>query len=384
MHTRLCDWGVAGFLLQEGNRAREVRRVLGEVAGGRMGLKVAFVANDFSACRVKMWRLVERLYGKGCVDLYMLNTIQKQSGLRDDRCHKWSVKAVDQLAKKIRKHDVIHVFCDNTAVTESLIRRMPDRKLVVHRHDLSSLRGLPDPTEVWVTKHSRTRVIATSPIHLEWLAKQAKWKQVTLIPNAPLFSECLDSPPEKRKPGLVYYGGLVKSPTSSGVGYRHYFPQWQVLGEAGIEVHVYPKPTRLAKELRQYYQKIPNCHVHGTIVEEKIIQVVSQYEVSFIGYNDVGVAAVKHRYAMTCWPNKTFDPIAAGTPLLGYRTGVTESLWKDQWGVATQSIDGLVEGYHKARQLRPDWKVLRKKYTLDQYIPALKRLYSEVMSTKNN
>ena len=345
-------------------------------------MKVAFVANDFSACRVKMWRLIERLYGKHCVDLFMANKIQKQSGLRDDRCHKWSSKNIPQLAKDLKKHDVIHFFCENTAAVHEFLQIFKTKRVILHRHDISSLRGVPDPTESSVLKHRRTRIIATSPEHIEWLAKMAPKKKILLIPNAPTLADCVNVPLEKRKPGIVYYGGLVLSPASkdNGVGYRYYFPQWQTLGEAGIPVHVYPKQTKNEKALKQFYQKIPNCEVHSPVAEEKIIKVISQYEVSFIGYNDVGVDPVRHSYAMTCWPNKTFDPIAAGTPLLGYRTGVTESLWQDKWGIATNAIDELVQGYQKAKALRPDWNKLRQNYTLDQYIPALKSLYAEVLS----
>ncbi len=347
-----------------------------------MAMKVAFIANDFSGCRIKMWRLVERLYGKHSVDLFMANTIQKQTGLREDRCHNWSAKNIPQLAKQLRKHDVIHFFCENTASVSELLEVFKSHRIILHRHDISSLRGIADPTESSVLKHRRTRIIATSPAHVEWLARMAPKKKIVLIPNAPTLAECVEMPQEKRKPGVVYYGGLVLSPSSkdNGVGYRYYYPQWQALGEAGIPIHVYPKLTKKNEALKQLYQKIPNCVVHNSVPEEKIIKLLAQYQVSFIGYNDFGVDPKRHSYAMTCWPNKAFDPIAAGTPLLGYRTGITESLWKDKWGVATNSLDELVAGYHKAKAMQPDWQKLRQAYTLDQYIPALKALYAEVLN----
>jgi hypothetical protein len=61
--------------------------------------------------------------------------------------------------------------------------------------------------------------------------------------------------------------------------------------------------------------------------------------------------------------------------LLGYRAGSTASLWHGVWGLQVERECDLVEAYHAARQLKPDWAALREKYTLDQFIPTLNALY---------
>jgi len=337
-------------------------------------MKIALVAYDFSACRVKMWRLASQLYGSAAVNLFMLNPIQAQTGLDTARCHRWTRNNLDQLARELRSYHVIHVFCDATDLAAKLLQLIPDRCIVVHRHDISSLRGIDDPTEPWVMVHPNSLIVVTSPEHERWLQPLCPGKRIDFIPNYPLSSECDAKTPASRIKGVVYYGGLVGDPGSTGTGYRFYWPQWSALCEAGIDVHVYPKRARL-EETSRVYRLLPGCILHPPVAADEIVSVLAGYELSFIGYNDRGVDPIKHDYAMSCWPNKAFDPIAACTPLLGYRAGSTASLWHGVWGLQVERECDLVEAYHAARQLKPDWAALREKYTLDQFIPTLNALY---------
>jgi hypothetical protein len=341
-------------------------------------MKIALVANDFSACRVKIWRLACQLFGYTAVDLYMLNPIQAQTGLEAEKCHRWTRNNLDQLAREVKTHDVIHVFCDATDLAAKLLQLIPDRNIIVHRHDISSLRGVDDPTEPWVMAHPNTLIVVTSPDHGQWLQRFCPDKTIHFIPNYPLRSECdgdiIGKAKQPRINGVMYYGGLVSDPGTTGTGYRFYGPQWSVLCRAGIDVHVYPKRAKL-EELSRVYWLLPGCILHPPVAADEIVPILAQYEVSFIGYNDHGVDPIKHDYAMSCWPNKAFDPIAASTPLLGYRAGSTASLWHGVWGVEVERDQDLVEAYHAARNLKPDWAALRESHTLDQFIPTLTALY---------
>ena len=342
-------------------------------------MRIALVANDFSACRVKIWRLAEQLYGKGSVDLFMVNPIQLQSGLALERCHRWTPVQMEGLAKQLRSFNVIHVFCDSTAASAELLMQLKGRSIVLHRHDISSLRGIEDPTEPWVMNHPGTEVVITSPDHGQWLQAIAPNKPLTFIPNAPLKVEMQARSKRSRRKGVMYYGGLVASPGTqdSGTGYRFYWPQWRELCKAKIDVHIFPKRTK-QNTVAQFYRQLPGCIVHRPVAADQLVDLISQFEVSFIGYNDIGVDAVRHDYAMSCWPNKAFDPVAARTPLLGYKAGSSEAVWKDHWGIATHALDDLVEGYRRARKLKPDWSALQKEYCLDQFADRLVDLYNRV------
>lgn len=341
-------------------------------------MKIALIANDFSACRVKIWRLSCQLFGNAAVDLYMLNPIQSQFGLDPARCHRWSRNNIDQLVREIRSYDVIHVFCDATDFAAKLLMSIPDRAIIVHRYDISSLRGIDDPTEPWVMAHPNSLIVTTSPDHREWLQQFCPNKPIHFIPNYPLLAECIDGRTvdsnHRQRRGVMYYGGLVSDPGTTGTGYRFYLPQWSVLCRAGIDVHVYPKRAKL-EELSKVYQLLPGCIMHPSIAADEIVPIIASYELSFIGYNDFGVDPIKHDYAMSCWPNKAFDPIAASTPLLGYRAGSTTSIWHGTWGIGVERLEDLVDAYHVARKMSPDWNALRRSYTLDQFIPTLTKLY---------
>ena len=342
-------------------------------------MRIALVANDFSACRVKIWRLAEQLYGAGSVELFMVNPIQMQDGLSGERCHRWSATHIDVLAKQLRQFNVIHFFCDSTAAAADLLTQLKGRSVVLHRHDISSLRGIEDPTEPWVMNHPVTEIVITSPEHAQWLQRIAPAKTLTFIPNAPLKSEMRPRSSRPRRKGVMYYGGLVASPGAkdSGTGYRFYWPQWRELCKANIDVHIFPKRTK-QNTVAQFYRQLPGCIVHRPVAADKLVSVISEFEVSFIGYNDCGVDSVRHNYAMSCWPNKAFDPVAARTPLLGYKAGSSEAVWKDHWGIAINELDDLVAGYRKARRMNPDWSFLQKEYCLDQFTDRLSDLYKRV------
>lgn len=342
-------------------------------------MRIALVANDFSACRVKIWRLAEQLYGKESVHLFMVNPIQMQQGLTAECCHKWSVSQTETLAKELRSFNAIHLFCDATGPVASLLTHLKGRSVVLHRHDIASMRGIDDPTEPWVMNHPSTEIVITSPDHGRWLQAIAPSKPLTFIPNAPLKIEMQARSKKPRRKGVMYYGGLVSSPGTqdSGTGYRFYWPQWRELCKANIDVHVFPKRTK-QNTVAHFYRQLPGCIVHRPVSADQLVAVISQFEVSFIGYNDLEVDAVRHDYAMSCWPNKAFDPVAARTPLLGYKAGSSEAIWKDRWGIATHALDDLVEGYRHARKLKPDWSVLQKEYCLDQFADRLVDLYNRV------
>jgi hypothetical protein len=227
--------------------------------------------------------------------------------------------------------------------------------------------------------HPGTEIVITSPEHGQWLQRIAPAKTLTFIPNAPLKSEMRRRSSRPRRKGVMYYGGLVAGPGAqdSGTGYRFYWPQWRELCKANIDVHIFPKRTK-QNTVAQFYRQLPGCIVHRPVAADKLVSVIAEFEVSFIGYNDCGVDSVRHDYAMSCWPNKAFDPVAARTPLLGYKAGSSEAVWKDHWGIATNELDDLVAGYRKARRLNPDWSFLQKEYCLDQFADRLSDLYKRV------
>lgn len=341
---------------------------------------VALVTVSYAGCRAKIHALCEQIFGPNSVDVYRRSDVMSDMdivGTSGD--HTYDRGRIGDIAEEVAKHEYVHVFCDRCSDIWPIIKT--GRPLILHRHDTLVMRGFEDPAQREIYKRDNLIHVFVSPAHRDYICgtNSVPVGSTHVIYNWPLraqIEKCV-APQVPIRNSIVYFGGNSCKP-SHAFGYRFYVLQWQKLAEAGIDVHAYIARD-IVPEWYSLYRSVghENIYPHARIPHGDLYSELARYDVGFLGYNDLGEPGPSKRfidYAHSSWPNKAFDYMAAGIPTLGYSVGDSEEVVQ-QWGVCINDLEGLVDAYHKARDMQIDFKKYQSEYCMENQAPLLKQLY---------
>ena len=339
---------------------------------------VALLTVAFAGCRAKVYSLCEQIFGPDSVDVYRHKDVHSDAEIiGTDADHTYD--KVRDVAEEVAKHEYVHLFCDNCAFVWPIVET--GRPVILHRHDVTTMRGMEDPAEPYVYKVDNVTHIFTSPGHRDYICGKYTLREGSthIMYNWPLRSwmESRVAPRVRIPNSIVYFGG-VTCLADHRTGYRFYALQWQKLAEAGIDVHVY-LGTSLVPEWYWLYRGPghENIYPHVRIPHRNLYNELAKYDVGFMGYNDLGNPGPKEihvDYARTCWPNKAFDYMAAGIPTLGYNVGDSAAVVKN-WGECVNDLESLVAAYNAAKVKKIDFESYQKDYAMENQTDLLKQLY---------
>jgi len=269
--------------------------------------------------------------------------------------------------------DIVHAYVDNTVLAAiSLKMKFPT---VIDTHDCAELRGQEDISAKYVYGSDAPEIFSAQGM-ADFICQKYGERPYSII---------LNLPPEKwldyeRKPKLegnniVYFGGISK--LEGKFGYRYYKEIFRHFIENGINVHIYPAQNGVKLDW-------PGCIWHETINGyPDIYTELSQYQVGFVGYNDIGSADRKILdYCKIAVPNKAFDYMMAGIPTLSYNLGEAEKYVR-QWGVSVNNTADLPEAFYMAKSLKIDYSAWQKRFTIDRHLDELVTIYRLVLEKPN-
>lgn len=177
---------------------------------------------------------------------------------------------------------------------------------------------------------------------------------------------------------IVYEGGLlggkVGGKTESGADettFAYYDQRDSVMAfkEAGIEFHIYPGPCQTGEETHKEIGAI----VHPTGRMPTMLPEIGTYRWGFIGNIN------KYRQWDVAMPNKMFDYITAGIPVVAFNARTAgEFLEREGMGINVTSAKELVERNGEAEKCRENVLKKAESFTWEQNIHKLERLYEAV------
>jgi hypothetical protein len=243
---------------------------------------------------------------------------------------------------------------------------------ILIEHDVWSVRaGLPsDPQEREMIEKASS-VLFTSKHHVD-LAQRYSVPPSEYVYLRPLRKDLEFTPlPKLSGRNIVYAGGIVGNDGSEMFGYRKYAVEiFPALIKAGWTVHVYPawNGANRAKDYRAI-----GCVIHDPVPQADLYREMSQYQAAFQGYAEEGC----QQYVASCRPNKLWEGLGAGIPILGYNPGTGAHIYSGKWGVVARSLADIPAVSERVLALRIT-NGMRFAEVIDHDIPAFERLVSHV------
>lgn len=278
--------------------------------------------------------------------------------------------------RDLRKYDFAIVEGDRcTDFRKAVSANLP--YLLIQQDTWSIRAGLQrDDTEQQMVEGASC-ILFTAEKHAEWMRKRYKMPKYRTVHLRPLASDLdFKKLPKLDGKNIAYAGGIVPIASANGkYGYRAYHPIFQVLIDAGWNVHIYPA---WGGADRGGTYAAMGCIVHGEVPQADIYRELSQYQLVFQGYADTG----PQEYIKGCMPNKLWEGLAAGVPILGYNTGSGRDVYVGKWGTWAMGLDKLPAAADRAAKMKIT-PAMRKAEVIDNDIDVFRELIG-IMETADS
>ena len=339
--------------------------------------KLLIVTRTFAGRRRKMFELQSQIFGEVKVITKIGESLPEVTFLS-------GFGNIEQLIRQYQP-DVLHINIDFSEPVYKLLDLQYPKAKVLDMYDCSEMRGAPDQhlRDVYQNYPDIPKIFSSEK-HLEYItAKYGRQNDndndnYYFIPNVPLLSWL----PRQRKlkiegDSLVYFGGIIGE-WNDAFCYRYYYDLFKIFIEAGIAVHVYP--SQVSKKLQRYIDI--GVVFHKTVPMRDLYNELTQYQVGFVGYNDIG-ENINHTavdYATKCLPNKAFDYLFAGIPTLAYNLGYAEK-FTSRWGICIHDVELLIDAYYavKEQNININYERWQKMFCLENYKKDLVNIYQGIL-----
>tara|TARA_R100001530_G_scaffold57152_2_gene41588 strand:- start:264 stop:1070 length:807 start_codon:yes stop_codon:yes gene_type:complete len=174
--------------------------------------------------------------------------------------------------------------------------------------------------------------------------------------------------------GLVYEGKIqmdVTSKASFGFRYCDYKDFAKKADEIGIKFHLYAGRNNEDKEFMKVYNDI--SFVHPPYVYDELLKNIGRHDWGLVGNLNYT------REWEVAMPNKLFDYIAAGVPIVAINAKECGKLVKEHGiGIEVNSLEELFERWEEHTEIRKVLLKKRQQFTMNNNIQPLKDLYISV------
>ena len=319
---------------------------------------------------------------------YQGKTLSEWYGSGDELFERWwnlGTEPAKGLAAAVDEFrpDLVHSHNLPDSLTVIALDLLVDRVPVVHDvHDLQSLRrtayenGFPEPREVLALERHAVEhcsaLVTVSEELLEEIRDRYRSEAPTLVfPNYALRRDLpSELPPAERRnghvPRLVYQGTV-----STNGGHYDLRGIFLELVREGLSLDVYP--SRPVPE----YAGLAGVRLHPTLPPSRLLAALPEYDFGWAGFN----AELNGAHLDTCLPNKAYEYVGCGLPVLTLRHRALERLVGDgNLGLSLATLDNLA-GQLAALdvvQLRRRIASARHALTVEANIHRLVDLYEAV------
>jgi hypothetical protein len=283
--------------------------------------------------------------------------------------------------------DLIHSHNLPDSLTAIALELFADRVPVVHDvHDLQSLRrtpyehGFPEPPEALALERLAitecSALVTVSEELLDVIRDRYDPKAPALVfPNYALRQDlpAVLPPAERRNghpPRLVYQGTL----STNGGHYDLRAIFRSIVGE-GVSLDVYP--SRAVPAYDELAVELRGLRVHRTLSPSRLLMALPAYDFGWAGFN----STVNGAHLDTCLPNKAYEYVGCGLPVLTLRHRALARFFGDgHLGLSLATLDDLAAQLTAANvvELRSRVAAARLELTMESNIHRLAELYDVV------
>jgi glycosyltransferase involved in cell wall biosynthesis len=323
---------------------------------------------------------------------YQGKTLSGWYGSGDELFERWwdlgsePIKELKRAREEFRP-DLIHSHNLPDSLTAIALELFAGRVPVVHDvHDLQSLRrtpcehGFPEPPEALALERLAieecSALVTVSDELLEEIRGRYHPKAPALVfPNYALQRDLppVLPPPERRNghpPRLVYQGTL-----STNGGHYDLREIFRSIVAEGVSLDVYP--SRAVPAYAELAVDLHGLRPHRTLPPSRLLAALPAYDFGWAGFN----STVNGAHLDTCLPNKAYEYIGCGLPILTLRHRALAGLVGDGYlGLCLATLEDLVGQLTAVNlvELRSRIATVRLELTTELNIPRLAELYEMV------
>ena len=324
---------------------------------------------------------------------YQGKTLSGWYGTGDELFERWwnlgsePLKGLRQVGDEFRP-DLIHSHNLPDSLTAIALELFAGRVPVVHDvHDLQSLRrtpyehGFPEPLDALALEQLAieecSALVAVSDELLEEIHSRYHPTAPALVfPNYALRRDLPPVlPPAERRnghpPRLVYQGTL-----STNGGHYDLRAIFRSIVSEGVSLDVYPSRAVLA--YAELAAGLDGLRVHATLPPSRLLVELQAYEFGWAGFN----STLNKAHLDTCLPNKAYEYIGCGLPILTLRHRALARLVDDgRLGISLATLDDLLKQLAGVDviELRRRIAAVRLQLTVEANIHRLAALYLTVV-----
>jgi glycosyltransferase involved in cell wall biosynthesis len=323
---------------------------------------------------------------------YQGKTLSGWYGSGDEIFERWwnlgsePIKGLRAAGEEFRPN-LIHSHNLPDSLTAIAIDLFAGRVPVIHDvHDLQSLRrtpyehGFPEPRKPLALERlaveESSGLVAVSAELLEEIHARYRVTAPTLaFANYALGRDLpLALPPADRRngrpPRLVYQGTL-----STNGGHYDLRGIFRAIVREGLSLDVYP--SRTVPAYAELAAELTGLCVHATLPPPRLLAALPEYDFGWAGFN----SALNGAHLDTCLPNKAYEYVGCGLPVLtlGHRA-LSRLVGDNSLGLSLTSLDDLVGQLSAVDivELRRRVAAARPGLTMEANIHRLGELYEAV------
>lgn len=323
---------------------------------------------------------------------YQGKTLSEWYGSGDELFERWwdlgaePIKGLRAAGNEFRPV-LIHSHNLPDSLTAIALDLFAGRVPIVHDvHDLQSLRrtpyehGFPEPREALALERLAVEecsalVTVSEELLEEIRARYSPPARTLAFPNYALRRYLpSELPPAERRnghlPRLVYQGTL-----STNGGHYDLREIFRALVGEGLSLDVYPsRPVPAYTELAT---ELTGLRVHATLPPSRLLAALPEYDFGWAGFN----SALNGAHLDTCLPNKAYEYVGCGLPVLTLRHRALSRLVGDgRLGLSLATLDDLVGQLAAVdvAALRRRVAATRLELTVEANIHRLAELYESV------
>lgn len=278
---------------------------------------------------------------------------------------------ISQLRETLRLHkdvDIIHIHNEPSWMLLAAKEIYPDIPVILDLHDAMIFRTTEDKY-----KSAEERIALEMADGIVFVSEKCRDIINPQVPNCILPSYVNETFYQHNAwqhiGGLTYEGRVDVPQQKEFMHYCNYVDLCNELKKKEVPFYVYcPTDT---KELKDCYE--PICKLRKPLPYDKLLML--------LGCHDWGLCGniKEYREWDLAMPNKLFEYIAAGIPVIAMNCGeVADFVEKHGVGIAVKSVQEIKDRWEERATCQKNVFLKRFEFTMERHIGVLEKLYEEL------